>query len=936
MRALMSIDPTTSAERTIAPQVAAVISADDPEALQVCLEAVGAQVYGASRVFVIGGGEDVRHVAGEHDALWRPHLRAAVESIGPEFTFVWALRDVAVPDPQALRVLVQDSQRVDASVAGSKVVSVDDRERLVSIGYATDVFGAPYSGLQEDELDQAQYDVIRDVAAVSGVSVLIRRDLYRGLGGIDPSMAPTAAAIDFCQRARLRGARVVVVPGAVVALTGPLSTSDWRERAGEIRAMIKAYSPVTLLWALPLTMLVGIIEGIGGLAFGRFPLPGVIAAWLWNIPRLPSAIRQRISARRGRAVGDEELFRYQIAGSVRLRALWDEAMTRVRDRFPEGILSGFADAVEAGQQRIRHPAFFVGFMIVLFALVATREVWTEQLPVVGFSLLPPESATATLSSYAGGWNPAGLGSPEVLHPSIGAVALVQLLALGSGALAVALVIVASFLFGAFGLGRLLRTWGIGSVSGYLAGSILMAGPAILAATATTHWTVIPSIAVLPWAVRFAVVAPSSRRIDRLAAMAGGVIAVGLVAVFTPFALPVAAVAVGIWVVVGVGEGRVIGFTRILIASVLAVPLLIPWLLYVDIGAIATAGPAAYWQPAWAAVAVVALAAFGAILGGDRIISSVAAWGALLAVLGGVVARTGDLGAGSAVLLAGLSMSALGIAIAAGAAMEAATRRREVGGWRSTASIVGAVGAVALIIGTVAMAAPGRAGLPRDGLTGTFDFAAPEGTPATRVLLFGSAETLPGESRDFDGLGYRVFVPPLPASWDAFLNEPRLGDEALEQLLHDLVDGRSRRAGTELSDFGIAWVAFAERSPLQEVFESQLDLVALRSLDLPVFRNEVLTAIAMESDGTAWVADGAGFVAPDGDGAEEIIVATNADQRWGPGEWTQEDWANRMMGTEARVAFTAHTGRRLAAMGALAWLVVLGGTWGSSRASRRRG
>ena len=84
--------------------------------------------------------------------------------------------------------------------------------------------------------------------------------------------------------------------------------------------------------------IVGLIEGIGGLLFARFPLPGVIAAWLWNIPRLPSALAARFTARRGRAVGDEELFRYQVAGSARLRSLWDETMTRVRQRFPEGIL----------------------------------------------------------------------------------------------------------------------------------------------------------------------------------------------------------------------------------------------------------------------------------------------------------------------------------------------------------------------------------------------------------------------------------------------------------------------------------------------------------------------------------------------------------------------------------------------------------------------
>jgi hypothetical protein len=935
MRAIMSIDPTTSAERPVAPQVAAVISASDSDALRTCLVAVGEQVYGATRVFVVGGDDEVRRVAGEFEALWRPNLKAAVDSIGPEFTFVWALREQAIPEPQALRVLVQDSLRVDASVAGSKVVSADDRERLVAVGYATDVFDAPYSGLQDDELDQSQYDVIRDVAAVSGVSVLIRRDLYRGLGGIDRSMAPTAAAIDFCQRARLRGARVVVVPGAVVALRGPLSSSDWRERAGELRAMLKAYSPITLVWAIPLTLIVGLIEGIGGLLFGRFPLPGVIAAWLWNIPRLPSAIRARLTARRGRATGDEELFRYQVAGSARLRSLWDETMTRIRQRFPEGILSGFADAVEAGQQRIRHPAFFVGFLLVLFALVATREIWTQHLPVVGFSLPAPDSATAGLGAYAGGWNPAGLGSPEVLPPSFGAVALVQLIAFGSGGLAAALVIVASFLAGAFGMGRLLRVWGIGTISGYLAGSVLMAGPAMVAATASTHWTVIPAFAAMPWAIRAAIVPPPDDPIQRVAHLAGGVFAVGVAAVFTPIALPVALVAVGVWALVGVGTGRTAAILRAAAMTALAVPLLVPWLLYADLGELLTAGSGAFWEPSLIAVAAIAFAALGAIVGGDALLSSVGSWGALLTVIGALVARTGDVGSGTSVLLAALVLAGFGVAVATAAALEAGARRQEVGGIRHVASWVALGGGAVLVVATVVLAGPGRAGIPEDVFTGTFDFAAPEGAAATRVLLFGPADTLPGESRDFDGLGYRVFTPPLPSSWEAHLNEPRLGDEALEQVLQDVVDGRSRRAGDRLADFGIAWIAFTEESPLEQVFESQLDLVALRSLDFPVFRNEESAFVAVGADGAGWVADATGFSSPSGT-ASEVVVATNADYRWGPGEWQQEDWANRVSASTASVGFSPHGGRRLAAVAAFLWLLLIGAAWGAGVAHRRRG
>jgi len=915
----MSIDPTVSAEMPTAPPVAAVISASDPELLRRCLEAVEQQVYGASRVFVVGGGDDIRHVAGEFEAIWRPNLRAAVVSIDSEFTFVWALRERAVPSPQALRVLVQDATRVDASVAGSKIVGVDRPELLVAVGYATDAFDAPFSGLQPDEVDQAQYDVIRDVAAVSGISVLIRRDLYRGLGGIDRSMAPTAAAIDFCQRARLRGARVVVIPGSVVGYDGADDPSDWRERAGEIRAMIKSYSPLTLVWSLPLALLIGLIEGVGRIPFGKFPLPGVIGAWLWNLARLPSALRQRVQVRRGREMGDEELFRYQVVGSARLRMLWDDILLRIRDRFPEGVLSGFSDAVEAGQQRIRRPAFFVASLIVLFALVATREVWTEHLPIVGFSLPPADSATDTLRTYAGGWNPAGLGSPEALLPAVGAVALVQLVAFGSGGFAVALIVVLSFLLGAFGLGRLLRIWGLGSVAGYLAGSTLMAGPAIIAATGATHWTVIPAMGALPWAVRAVLVPAEGRSVGPLA---GAGLAIGVVAVFAPAAIIVPLLAVSLWAALGVGE-RLGAVGRGLVATLLALPLLMPWLLYVDFAGLVGDGAAAYWEPAWPAVVALAAAALGAVLAGDRIVSAVGAWGAAMAVIGALVARAGDFGIGQEAMLAGLMLNGLGVAVAVGAALEAASRRAEVGGWRSITAAAGGLGAIAMILGTVVLAGPGRAGLPEDTLSGKFDFAAPPGAEPSRVLLFGEATTLPGTVREIDGLSYRVFVPPYPTSAESRLNDERLGDEALQALIRDLIDGRSRRAGSALAEFGIGWVAFTESSPLEALFESQLDLVTLRSLDFPVFRNEATAAVVLSEDGSVWRSVGTGYVAPDQGSSGAVFVAANADFRWGPGEWSQSDWGNLVSTQGSEIQFATYGPRRWAAFGALAWLIALG-------------
>jgi hypothetical protein len=236
---------------------------------------------------------------------------------------------------------------------------------------------------------------------------------------------------------------------------------------------------------------------------------------------------------------------------------------------------------------------------------------------------------------------------------------------------------------------------------------------------------------------------------------------------------------------------------------------------------------------------------------------------------------------------------------------------------------------------VALALPGRAGLPADQYRDVLAFATAGGDTGARVLLFGPAEDLPGTSRDFEGLGYRVVSPPYPESWDAYLPEPRLGDEALQGLLYELLGGDVRRAGERLAVFGIGWVAFTEQSPLEGVFEAQLDMVPLRGLAVPVFRNEVSATEAYGPGGTAWLRDGTGYVRPEGALAGPVYVASNADYRWGPGEWSQADWANQIDTAGTEVHFAGHAGRRELALGSAAWLallvVMLGvGWWGRRR------
>ncbi|MFQ5947455.1 MAG: glycosyltransferase family 2 protein [Acidimicrobiia bacterium] len=532
--------------------MAAVVVAHEPSQLALCLDTIGRQVYEPAHLFVVGDDEEVRRIAKARQASWRPTVASVLESVPADVTFLWLLHSGARPRPDALAALVSESQRVDASVAGSKILLADRPEVLLSVGMATDVFDAPYSGLEEGELDQEQYDVVRDVAAVPGSSMLIRRDLMVGLKGPDPLMAPNAASIDFCQRARLRGGRIVVIPSSEVLFERPAAADGWREHAGQIRSMAKVYSLLTLLWALPLAFVVGVAESIVSPLLGRWRLFGFVRAWGWNVVHLPSLLIARRQARRGRVVGDEELFRHQMNGSARLFALFQEAGERIRGRFPKGVLGGFSDVVAVGQQSLRRPAFVTGLVAVGLALLATRGIWGGRLPAVGFSLPPPESAGDALRAYAGGWNPAGLGTPKPLRPAVGATALLQHVFLGKAGLTAAGLTVLAFIGGVFGTARLLRRWGIGSVAGYLAGLVLMGGPATRALAGDAHWTALLALGVLPWVLAAALLPWPDRWIGRAGRAASLALLTGLAAAYLPLLLVVPVASLALWSALGMG------------------------------------------------------------------------------------------------------------------------------------------------------------------------------------------------------------------------------------------------------------------------------------------------------------------------------------------------------------------------------------------------
>jgi len=212
----------------LAPQVVAVIVTCDPGGwFEEELAAFGAQDYPELSVLVLDCGlEDVTARVAEalpaayvrrlpHNQGFGASANAVLEMVQGASHFVFCHDDVA-PDPDVVGILVEESFRSNAGVVSPKVVSWDDPRRLLHVGMAVDKGGAVVDRVEPGEIDHGQHDSVRDVFLAPGGCTLIRADLFEELGGFDPQIFAMGEDLDFCWRAQVAGARVVVAPEARV------------------------------------------------------------------------------------------------------------------------------------------------------------------------------------------------------------------------------------------------------------------------------------------------------------------------------------------------------------------------------------------------------------------------------------------------------------------------------------------------------------------------------------------------------------------------------------------------------------------------------------------------------------------------------------------------------------------------------------------------
>ena len=867
------LDLIVATQSSAAPPVVAVLVAHDPDFwFDDVLAGLAAQDYPQLAVLCIDTGE--RDLTEEIQAVLPSaaivrdssvvgygaaanRVRGAVEGAA----FYFFVHDDVALEPDTVRLLVEESFRSNAAVAGPKLMDWNRPRHIRSVGSTIDAVGtiSPYA--EPDELDQEQHDRVRDVFVVSGGAILIRCDLFETIGGFDPAISYLGDDLDLCWRAQLAGARVIIVPDAsarhVEALTTRKGFDDRRRLLSRhrLRTVLKCYGWVQLLWVLPFAFIISLAEVLYSLLFGRFAQARDIAgAWIWNLSRLPGTVAQRRIIRKFRRVRDSELGRLHVRGSARLNSFLRGQIggeTRLQNLALKG--KDFTGTFRTGPRR----AALLGWSAVaLVWLFGTRHLLTRGVPVYGqFSSFP--GASSLLHAWWSGWRDAGLGDSGAGPTGVGLVGLVGTFTFGAMGLLRQLLILGLMPLGFIGVWRLVGP--LGSRRGRLVALMLYAAlPLPYNALAGGRWDTLLLYGTLPFVVL---------RINRLIGLSpfgasGGEVGAGIpnrslkhqvvtlgllmgvIAAFEPLIVALVPAMAIVLVVVSVLSGNAVLPMRAvflsLVSAGIAALLHLPWLLqFTDFGDLVTqvvgrpsaaapmelrrllrfeSGPWGGHVLAWAPLVVAAVPLV--IARGQRMVSAVRAWGMCLAGFGGAwVTANGwtDRFVSYELPIAELLLASAGVGVAWAAAAGFAAFEVDVPrfsfGWRQMAIAVGVMALIGSIGPTLLGTADGRWRTPTNDLVTSLRLIDDRDSgPSYRVLWVGAAEVMPLDGWEvaegvIAGTSVRGF-PDLRQQWAGPFDgsQRRLVDAVRLGL-----EGQTSRLGRLLAPMGGRYVVVVQRA-----------------------------------------------------------------------------------------------------------------------------
>ena len=184
--------------------------------------------------------------------------------------WVWILHDDSAPYAHALAELLRAADaNPQAAVFGAKLVDWKNPNHVLEIGSKITGIGTRFTGLEVGERDQGQHDDIERALVVNSAGMLIRRDVWKSLGGFTTHLPHFRVDAEFCLRVWESGNEVLAVPRSRIrhvaatarSIRKPAKekgTTQYLDRRAGMQ-LVLSRSPRKLLWLRLVMMLLSAI-----------------------------------------------------------------------------------------------------------------------------------------------------------------------------------------------------------------------------------------------------------------------------------------------------------------------------------------------------------------------------------------------------------------------------------------------------------------------------------------------------------------------------------------------------------------------------------------------------------------------------------------------------------------------------------------------------
>lgn len=227
----------------------------------------------------------------------------AAEATGDVLVF---LNPDTVVEAAALPRLAERLDDPEIGIAMARLRLLDRPELLNSGGTVIHLSGIAWAGRYGEPAESLRE--LEEVPAPSGAAMAIRRDRLHELGGFTEELFMYLEDVELGWRARLRGLRVVVDPGADVYHDYDFQRHSAKTALLERNRLVFVFSAYSLRLLFVLApVLVAVELGMLLVAARQRWLRGKLAGWWWCLRHARWLLRHRRETQRLRRVRDREL-----------------------------------------------------------------------------------------------------------------------------------------------------------------------------------------------------------------------------------------------------------------------------------------------------------------------------------------------------------------------------------------------------------------------------------------------------------------------------------------------------------------------------------------------------------------------------------------------------------------------------------------------------